>query len=163
KALIDAGYKGDRTKTNLNSYVQLVSGTAAMFYDSSGQMTAVFGAKGNPALKDKIGTFPLPSPTHSDQPVPPFMVRSHLAVPKTAAHPNWSKAWIQAFTSTTVENEFVAGGFLANSKTITSNDPLRAAFSASLAHTWFVPLAKNWAQVEKDKIINQLLVDVASG
>jgi N,N'-diacetylchitobiose transport system substrate-binding protein len=163
KALIDAGYKGDRTKTNVNSYVQLVSGTAAMFYDSSGQMSAVFGAKGDPALKDKIGTFPLPSPTHAGQVVPPFMGGSDLAVPKSAKHPNWSKAWIKAFTSADIEQQIVAGGFLANSKTISSSDPLMAAFSASMAHTWFVPLAKNWAQVEKDKIINQLLVDVATG
>ncbi|GIH15577.1 extracellular solute-binding protein [Rugosimonospora africana] len=163
KELIDAGYRGDRTKTNLNSYVQLVSGEAAMFYDSSGQMAAVYGAKGNPALKDKLGTFPLPSPTNAGQPVPPFMGGSDLAVPKSAPHPAWSKAWIKAFTSSSAENEFVAGGFLANSKNITSDDPLRSAFSAELAHTWFVPLAKNWAQVEKDQIINQLLVDVATG
>ncbi|HEY2673093.1 MAG TPA: extracellular solute-binding protein [Rugosimonospora sp.] len=163
KALIDAGYKGDRTKTNLNSYVQLVSGEAAMFYDSSGQMAAVYGAKGDPALKDKLGTFPLPSPTSAGQPVPPFMGGSDLAVPKSAAHPAWSKAWIKAFTSTTEENQFVAGGYLANAKNITSSDPLRGAFFAELAHTWFVPLAKNWAQVEKDQIINQMLVDVATG
>ena len=163
KALIDAGYKGDRTKTNLNSYVQLVSATSAMFYDSSGQMSAVFGAKGDPALKDKIGTFPLPSPTNSGQVVPPFMGGSDLAVPKSAPHPSWSKAWIRAFTSTGIMQQIVDGGFLANTKTISSSDPLLAAFSTSMEHTWFVPLAKNWAQVEKDKIINQLLVDVASG
>lgn len=163
KELMDAGYRGDRTKTNLNSYVEIVSGKAAMFYDSSGQMSAVFGAKGDASLKDKIGTFALPSPTNSGQPVPPFMGGSTLAVPKAAAHPAWSKAWIKAFTSTEIEKKFVAGGFLANSKTITSEDPLLAAFSAQLAHTWFVPVAKDWAQVEKDKIINQMLVDIATG
>jgi N,N'-diacetylchitobiose transport system substrate-binding protein len=163
KSLIDAGYKGDRTKTNLNSYTQLVQGTSAMFYDSSGQMSAVFGAKGDPSLKDKIGTFPLPSPTNSGQVVPPFMGGSDLAVPKSAPHASWSKAWIKAFTSAEIEKQFVDGGFLANTKTISSSDPLLGAFSTSMAHTWFVPLAKNWAQVEKDKIINQLLVDVATG
>jgi N,N'-diacetylchitobiose transport system substrate-binding protein len=163
KELIDAGYKGDRTKTNLNSYVEMVSGKAAMFYDSSGQMAAVFGPKGDASLKDKIGTFPLPSPTNKGKPVPPFMGGSTLAVPKAAAHQAWSKAWIQAYTSADIEKQFVDGGFLANSKTITSSDPLRKAFSDELDSTWFVPVAKNWAQVEKDKIINQLLVDVATG
>jgi N,N'-diacetylchitobiose transport system substrate-binding protein len=163
KSLLDAGYKGDRTKTNLNSYTQLVNGTAAMFYDSSGQMTAIYGPKGDASLKDKVGTFVLPSPTNPGQPVPPFMGGSDLAVPKSAPHANWSQAWIKAYTSSAVENQFVAGGFLANTKTIKSTDPLRAAFAAELDHTWFVPLAKNWAQVEKDKVINQLLVDIATG
>ncbi len=163
KKLIDAGYNGDRTITNLNSYTQLVNGTSAMFYDSSGQMAAVFGPKGNPDLKDKIGTFPMPSPTNSGSFLPPFMGGSDLAVPHSAKHANWSEAWIRAFTSTDIEKEFVDGGFLANAKSIVSDDPLRAAFSKELANTWFVPLAPNWAQVEKDKIINQMLVDIATG
>jgi N,N'-diacetylchitobiose transport system substrate-binding protein len=163
KALLDAGYKGDRTKTNLNSYTQLVNGTAAMFYDSSGQMTAIYGAKGDASLKDKVGTFALPSPTNAGQAVPPFLGGSDLAIPASASHSNWSQAWIKAYTSSTIENEFVAGGFLANTKDIKSSDPLRAAFTAELDHTWSVPVAKNWAQVEKDKIINQLLVDIATG
>ncbi|GAB1646361.1 extracellular solute-binding protein [Krasilnikovia sp. MM14-A1259] len=163
KSLIDAGYRGDRTKTNVNSYVQLVSGEAAMFYDTSGQMSAVFGPKGDPALRDKIGTFPLPSPTRPGQLVPPYLGGSDLAVAKAARHPAWAKEWIKAYTSSERQTQFVASGFLANTKTITSADPLRAAFSAALAHTWSVPPAPNWAQVEKDKVINQMLVDVATG
>jgi N,N'-diacetylchitobiose transport system substrate-binding protein len=163
KALIDAGYRGDRTATNLTAYTVLVNGTAAMFYDTSGQMAAVFGPKGDPALRDKIGTFPLPSPVQAGRPVPPFLGGSDLAVPAASGHPEWAQAWIRAYTSTPVEREFVAGGFLANCKTITSSDPLRAAFAAELEHTWFVPLAKNWAQVEKDKIINNMLVAIATG
>jgi N,N'-diacetylchitobiose transport system substrate-binding protein len=161
--LIDAGYRGDRTITNLNSYTQLVNGTSAMFYDSSGQMAAVFGEKGKSELKDKIGTFPMPSPTNATGFLPPFMGGSDLAVPHSAKHANWSQAWIRAFTSSDVEKQFVNGGYLANAKSVVSDDPLRAAFSKELANTWFVPLAPNWAQVEKDKIINQMLVDIATG
>ena len=163
KALLDAGYKGDRTKTNVNSFTQLVNGTSAMFYDSSGQATAIYGPKGDASLKDKVGTFALPSPTNTGQAVPPFLGGSDLAIPASAGHANWSQAWIKAYTSSTIENEFVTGGFLANTKDIKSTDPLRAAFAGELDHTWSVPVAKNWAQVEKDKIINQLLVDVATG
>lgn len=163
KSLLDAGYKGDRTKTNVNSYTQLVNGTSAMFYDSSGQMTAIYGAKGDPSLKDKIGTFPLPSPTQAGQPVPPFLGGSDLAVPRSAAHQDWSRAWISAFTSSAIDKEFVAAGVLADTRAVTSTDPLQQAYTAELAHTWFVPLAKNWAQVEKDKVVNQMLVDIATG
>ncbi|BFU43312.1 extracellular solute-binding protein [Krasilnikovia sp. MM14-A1004] len=163
KTLIDAGYKGDRTKTNVNSYVQLVSGEAAMFYDTSGQMSAVFGPKGDPALKDRIGTFALPSPSTAGRLVPPFLGGSDLAVPKASAHPLWAREWIRSFTSSDRQKQFIDGGFLANTTTITSADPLRAAFSAAVAHAWFVPPAPNWAQVEKDKVINQMLVEVASG
>jgi N,N'-diacetylchitobiose transport system substrate-binding protein len=163
KKLIDAGFKGDRTAVNLNAYLQLVNGTAAMFYDSSGQMGAVFGPKGNAALKDKIGTFPMPSPTNAGGFLPPFMGGSDLAVPAAAKHAAWSKAWIKAYTSSAQEQKFVDGGFLANTKTIVSSDPLRAAFAKELDKTWFVPLAPNWAQVEKDKIINNLLVQIATG
>jgi N,N'-diacetylchitobiose transport system substrate-binding protein len=163
KALIDAGYKGDRTATDLNTYTQMVNGKTAMFYDSSGQATAVFGAKGNPAMKDKIGTFPMPSPTNTGQFLPPFMGGSDLAVPNSSKNPDVAEAWIRAYTSTSIEKEFVSGGFLANTKSLTSSDPILSAFSQELAHTWFVPLAPNWAQVEKDNVTNTMLVGIATG
>ena len=164
KKLIDAGYHGDRTITNLNSYTQLVNGTSAMFYDSSGQMAAVFGDKGKPELKDKIGTFPMPSPTNASR--LPAAVHGRLGPggpdirPSTPTGPRPGSGPSPRATSRSSSS---TAAILANAKSIVSDDPLRAAFSKELASTWFVPLAPNWAQVEKDKIINQMLVDIATG
>jgi N,N'-diacetylchitobiose transport system substrate-binding protein len=135
KALIDAGYKGDPSSNDLNTYTEMVNGKAAMFYDSSGKMSAVFGPKGDASLKGKIGTFPMPSPTNAGQYLPPFLGGSDLAVPQSSKHQDWAAAWIRAYTSTDVEKEFVAGGFLANTNTLPSTDPLLSAFSAELAHS----------------------------
>ena len=134
-----------------------------MFYDSSGQMGATFGPKGDATLKDKIGTFPMPSPTNAGQFLPPFMGGSDLAVPTSSKNAAMAEAWIRAYTATPIEQQFVKGGFLANTKTLTSDDPLLGAFSDELAHTWFVPLATNWAQVEKDNITKTMLVAIATG
>ena len=163
KALMDAGYRGDRTINDLTAFSTMVAGKAAMFYDTSGQMKKVFGTQGDPALKDKIGSFRLPSPTKSGDFVPAFMGGSDLAIPAKSNHKDWAKAWIRAYTSAANQQSFVDGGFMANTTKITTSDPQMKGFVDTLQGTWTLPAAKNWAQVEKDKTVLTMFVDIATG
>lgn len=163
KGLMDAGYRGDRTINDLTAFSTMVAGKAAMFYDTSGQMGKVFGKDGNPALKEQVGSFRLPSPTKADGFVPAFMGGSDLAIPVKSQRQEWAAEWIRGFTSSTVSADFVKGGFLANTTTILPDNPQLKGYADTLQGTWTLPPAKNWASVEKNKIVLNMLVDIATG
>lgn len=163
KALVDAGMRGDRTANDLGAAPALAAGTAAMSFSTNGQLVKVFGKEGDPALKDRIGSFPMPSPTRAGRYAPPFLGGSVLAVPAKSGHQRWATEWIRRFTSTEREKEFLAGGFLANTMALTSDDPQRAGYFTGLEDSWSVPPADNWAAVEKANLLRQLLVDIATG
>ncbi|WP_371494404.1 extracellular solute-binding protein [Kitasatospora sp. NBC_00374] len=163
KSLVDAGMRGDRTANDLGAAPALAAGTAAMSFSTNGQLVKVFGAEGDPALKDRIGSFPMPSPARAGQVVPPYLGGSVLAVPAMSRHQQWAAEWTRQFTSTEREKEFLAGGFLANTMKLTSDDPQRAGYFQGLEHSWSVPPAENWAAVEKANLVKQMLVDIATG
>lgn len=164
KSLMDAGMRGDRTTNDLGAVPALVSGKAAMSFSTNGQLVQVYGKDtGNPKLKGQVGSFPMPSPTKAGSYAPPFMGGSVLAVTAKSKHQEMAEEWVRDFTSTPREKEFLAGGFLANTMDLTSSDPERAGYFTGLENSWGVPAAKNWAQVEKNNTIKQMLVDIATG
>jgi N,N'-diacetylchitobiose transport system substrate-binding protein len=164
KSLVDAGMRGDRTGDDLGAVPALAAGKAAMSFSTNGQLVQVYSAdKGDPKLKGKVGSFPMPSPTKEGQYAPPYMGGSVLAVTAKSKQQTWAEEWIRDFTSTDREKEFLAGGFLTNNLDLTSNDPERAGYFVGLEHSWNVPAAKNWAQVEKDLTVKQMLADIATG
>lgn len=163
KSLMDAGYHGDRTINDLTAFSTMVAGKAAMFYDTSGQMRKVFGKDGDAALKPKIGSFRLPSPTKAGGFLPTFMGGSDLAVPAKSKHHDWAAAWIKEYTSSAREQQFVDGGFLSNTLKVIPSDPQMKGYADGLQDTFTLPAAKNWAQVEKTKIVLTMLVDIATG
>lgn len=164
KSLMDAGMRGDRTGDDLGAVPALVSGKAAMSFSTNGQLVQVYSQdKGDPGLKGKVGSFPMPSPTKPGSYAPPYMGGSVLAVTAKGKHQAMAEEWIRDFTSTAREKEFLAGGFLANTLDLTSSDPERAGYFVGLEDSWSVPAAKNWAQVEKNLTIKQMLADIATG
>jgi N,N'-diacetylchitobiose transport system substrate-binding protein len=88
---------------------------------------------------------------------------SDLAIPAKSNHKDWAKAWIRAYTSAANQQSFVDGGFMANTTKITTSDPQMKGFVDTLQGTWTLPAAKNWAQVEKDKTVLTMFVDIATG
>ncbi|NUT34627.1 MAG: extracellular solute-binding protein [Hamadaea sp.] len=162
KALMDAGYRGDRTINDATAFSTMVAGKAAMFYDTSGQMKKVFGKDGDAKLKDQIATFRLPSPTKADGFVPAFMGGSDLAIPAKSKNKDWAKAWIKAYTAPAIQQMFVDGGFMSNTTKIVTTDPQMKGYVDTLEATWTLPPAKNWAQVEKNKIVLNMFVDIAT-
>jgi N,N'-diacetylchitobiose transport system substrate-binding protein len=164
KSLIDAGMRGDRTGDDLGAVPALVSGKAAMSFSTNGQLVQTYSKdKGDPNLKGKVGSFPMPSPTKPGSYAPPYMGGSVLAVTAKSKQQTWAEEWVRDYTSTAREKEFLAGGFLANTLDLTSSDPERAGYFVGLDQSWNVPAAKNWAQVEKNLTIKQMLADIATG
>jgi N,N'-diacetylchitobiose transport system substrate-binding protein len=164
KSLVDAGMRGDRTGDDLGAVPALVAGKVAMSYSTNGQLVQVYSKdKGDPALKGKIASFPMPSPTRPGSYAPPYMGGSVLAVTAKSKQQALADEWVRDFTSTAREKEFLAGGFLANTLDLTSADPERAGYFVGLEDSWSVPAAKNWAQVEKNLTIKQMLTDIATG
>lgn len=163
KELMDAGYHGDRTINDLTAFSTMVAGKAAMFYDTSGQMKKVFGKDGNAALKDQIGSFVMPSAAKDSGTMPAFMGGSDLAIPAMSKHQDWARAWVKAYTSDSSQQMFVDGGFMANTTKIVTTDAQMKGYVDTLKATWTLPAAKNWAQVEKDKTVLNMFVDIATG
>lgn len=163
KELMDAGYHGDRTINDLTAFSTMVAGKAAMFYDTSGQMKKVFGKDGDPKLKDQIGSFAMPSASKGSGTMAAFMGGSDLAIPAMSKHQDWAAAWIKAYTNDAAQQMFVDGGFGANTTKIVTSDPQMKGYSDTLKATWTLPPAKNWAQVEKDKTVLNMFVDIATG
>jgi N,N'-diacetylchitobiose transport system substrate-binding protein len=163
KELMDAGYHGDRTINDLTAFSTMVAGKAAMFYDTSGQMKKVFGKDGDAKLKDQIASFVMPSPSKDSGTMPAFMGGSDLAIPAMSKHQDWAAAWIKAYTSDASQQSFVDGGFMADTTKIVTSDPQMKGYVDTLKSTWTLPPAKNWAQVEKDKTVLNMFVDIATG
>lgn len=168
KALIDAGYKGDRTTNELKQAATMAAGQTAMFYGTQYDASGVYGpaaAGGDPSLKSEVGVFGLPSPTNAGKEVPVFVGGSDLAVPSKAKNADWGEAWIKDYTSNQVENEFMTGNAIPNSTALAaaSSNPLIKQFSSSLSNSWFTPLAVNWANLDQQKVFDTLLINVATG
>lgn len=168
KSLMDAGYKGDRTANEVKQAATMAAGQTAMFYGTQYDASGVYGPTstgGNPALKSQVGVFPMPSPTNAGKAVPVFVGGSDLAVPSHAKNPAWGEAWIRDYTSSTIENEFMAANAIPNSTALAtdSTNPLIKEFSSSLNNSWFTPLAVNWANLDQQKVFDTLLVNIASG
>lgn len=164
KTLMDAGMRGDRSGDDLGAVPALVAGKAAMSFSTNGQLVQVYSKDtGDPKLKGKVGSFPMPSPTKEGSYAPPYMGGSVLAVTAKSKEQTWAEQWLREYTSTAREKEFLAGGFLANTLDLTSGDPERAGYFVGLEQSWNVPPAKNWAQVEKNLTIKQMLAAIATG
>jgi N,N'-diacetylchitobiose transport system substrate-binding protein len=144
---------------------------------SQGHVAAIFGngwewgvvtaAKGgNPKLANKLGAFPLPSHVKGKY-VPTFLGGSDLAVPATSKNASLAEDWIRIFTSNSTERQLAQQGkVIANSTTlanVNAGNAQLAPFAAAAKYSWFVPLTPNWANVENAKVLQNMLVSIATG
>ncbi len=129
-----------------------------------GVITAKKG--GNPKLASKLGAFPLPSHI-AGRYVPTFLGGSDLGVPETSKNAALAEDWIRDFTSNASERQLAQQGkVIANSTTlanVNASDPTLAPFAAAAKYSWFVPLSPNWANVENAKVLQNMLVSIATG
>jgi N,N'-diacetylchitobiose transport system substrate-binding protein len=129
-----------------------------------GVITAAKG--GNPKLAPKLGAFPLPSHVKGRY-VPTFLGGSDLAVPATTKNAALAQDWIRIFTSNGTERQLATQGkVIANSTTlanVNASDKQLAPFAAAAKFSWFVPLSPNWANVENARVLQNMLVSIATG
>jgi N,N'-diacetylchitobiose transport system substrate-binding protein len=115
---------------------------------------------GNPALKDSIGAYPMPSHTKGKY-MPTFLGGSNLGVPVTSKNKALASDWIAAFTSSANETLMAtAGGVIPNATTlarVNAAKPTLAPFAEAAKYSWFVPSTPNWANVESANVLQNML------
>jgi N,N'-diacetylchitobiose transport system substrate-binding protein len=139
------------------------AGKAATILDTS--INTVL--KDNPALKDHLGTFPLPGDS-VDQPV--FLGGSDLGIAAKSPNQALALAYLKAATSQQVQTDGIVGidhwtpvSTQLIDATKGSLPPTSAAFFEAAKNSVGTPAAPGWATVESDKSINQFFADIATG
>jgi N,N'-diacetylchitobiose transport system substrate-binding protein len=156
---------GGSTKDEADQDAIMAQGHTAAILGNGWEVGSVTDAKsGNPALASKIGTFPLPG-TSADHYTPSFLGGSDLAVPAKASNAALGAAWIKFFTDT--KNQTMLAKFAIPNTTSLLN-VYEAAGDANKStgeaakDTWFVPNTPNWANVESNNLLQNMLESIAT-
>jgi N,N'-diacetylchitobiose transport system substrate-binding protein len=115
---------------------------------------------GNPALKDSINAYPMPSHV-AGRHMPTFLGGSNLGIPVTSKQKQLAVDWIAAYTSSDNESLMAtAGGVIPNTTSlakINASKPTLAPFAEAAKFSWFVPSTPNWANVESQNVLQNML------
>lgn len=145
-------------------------GKAAAILDTSVNTVLKDAASnGDSALKDQIGTFPLPGAAPgTTQPV--FLGGSDLAIAAKSPNQDLALAYLKAATSVSVQTGAIVGadGWTPVStqlidQTSASLSATSQAFAAAAKRSVATPAAPGWATIESDKSINGFFADIATG
>jgi N,N'-diacetylchitobiose transport system substrate-binding protein len=120
---------------------------------------------GNPELAGKIGAYPMPSHI-AGRFMPTFLGGSDLVIPATSKNKALAADWIKAFTSTAQMTTIAKSGNIPNTTTlvnVNAGKPTLAPFARAAKYSWFVPVAKNWANVESANVLQNMLVSIFTG
>jgi len=119
---------------------------------------------GNPALKPVMSAFPMPSHVQG-RTMPAFLGGSDLGIPVTSKNKALAEDWIKDFTDSSSMAGIVKAGNIPNATNllnlVTGNPG--AALAKSAQTTWFVPTAKNWANVENANVLRNMLTQILTG
>jgi N,N'-diacetylchitobiose transport system substrate-binding protein len=108
-----------------------------------------------------INAFAMPSHV-AGKTMPAFLGGSDLAIPVTSKNKALAEEWIKDFTSSTAMAGIVKAGNLPNATNLLNlvTGTPGAALAKSAQTTWFVPTAKNWANVENANVLRTMLTDI---
>ncbi|QNE19929.1 extracellular solute-binding protein [Kribbella qitaiheensis] len=135
------------------------------------QMIAVPGAaeliaQANPALKDKIGYFPIPGKT-ADKPGAVFTGGSDLIIPEAAADQDAAYTFIKELAGEKWQVDLAKSmKYVPNRTALASSvgaDPGVAAMAAGAANGKATPNSPNWAAVEAKNPIKEYQTKVLTG
>ena len=139
----------------------MAQGQAAMMYGNGWEEGSVNDPKtGNPALK--IDAFPMPGKDAS-APLPTFLGGSDLVIPAASTHVAWAEEWINDFTGTTGMTALVNDAKVIPNTTSLISLLGDSPFAKAAAQSWFVPTAPNWADVESQNVLQNMLSSILSG
>jgi N,N'-diacetylchitobiose transport system substrate-binding protein len=141
----------------------MAQGQAAMIYGNGWEEGSVNDPKtGNPNLK--LGAFPMPGKDAS-APLPSFLGGSDLVIPAASSNIAWAEEWINDFTGNTGMTALVNDAKVIPNTTSLLTLPAIAdsAFTKAAQTSWFVPTAPNWADVESQNVLQNMLSSILSG
>jgi N,N'-diacetylchitobiose transport system substrate-binding protein len=169
KKIVRAYSKASKTTDEANPDQALVfgKGKVGSFIGNGWEWGYALNEKtGNPALKDKLGAYPVPSRTPGKF-MPTFLGGSDLAIPVTSRNRQLALDWLKEYTGNDAMRYMATvGKVLPNTTSLASvhrTNKQVAPFARAASSSWFVPAAANWVNVENKRIIRTMLVRIFSG
>jgi N,N'-diacetylchitobiose transport system substrate-binding protein len=157
---------GGATKDESDQDAIMAHGNVAAILGNGWEVGSVLDPKtGDPSLKDKISTFPMPGAAAGKY-TPSFLGGSDLAVPAKASNAGLGAEWIKVYTDTASQTA-LAKFAIPNTTSLLSVYEAAGQANQSTGEaakdTWFVPNTPNWANVESGNILQNMLESIATG
>ena len=143
----------------------MAQGHVASIVGNGWEVGAVTAPKtGDPGLTDKLSTFPFPGETAGKY-TPSFLGGSDLAVPQKATNAGLGAEWIKYYTDTTSQTA-LAKFAIPNTTSLLSvyekQSQANQSTGEAAKNTWFVPNTPNWANVESNNVLQNMLESIAT-
>ncbi|GHA06128.1 sugar transporter [Streptomyces tauricus] len=142
----------------------MAKGKVAQIVSSPGGANTV--VENNPALKDKLGFFPIPGKT-ADTPGAVFTGGSDLVIPTASAKQDAAYTFVKELTGDTWQKKLaVAMSYVPNKTTLSdavAADPGASAMAVGAAQGHATPNTPGWAAVEAKNPIKDYLTAVLTG
>ena len=154
--------KADKTGDEAKQDAAFAQGHIAMIIANGWEVGVITDPKaGNPALKDKLGAFPIPS-HNSGQTAPVFLGGSDLGVAAKSKHVALANEWIGMLTGQKHMSDMATvGGVIPNTTALLGlGTGLNAVFFGAAKNSRFVPNSQNWANVESANVLPDMLVKI---
>jgi N,N'-diacetylchitobiose transport system substrate-binding protein len=156
---------GGATKDEADQDAIMSQGHVAAILGNGWELGSVLDPKtGNPALKSKLATFPLPG-SAAGKYTPSFLGGSDLAVPDKSSNKGLGAEWLKIFTDTASQTA-LAKFAIPNTTSLLNVYEAQAEANKSTGEaakdTWFVPNTPNWANVESNNILQNALESIAT-
>ena len=162
QTLVNALSRADKTGDEAKQDAAFAQGHIAMIIANGWEVGVITDPKaGNPALKDKLGAFPIPS-HNSGQTAPVFLGGSDLAVAARSKHTDLANAWVGMLTGQKHMSDMATvGGVIPNTTSLLGlGTGLNQVFFGAAKNSRFVPNSKNWASVENANVLPDMLVKI---
>jgi N,N'-diacetylchitobiose transport system substrate-binding protein len=156
---------GGATKDEADQDAIMALGHTGAILGNGWELGAVTDKKtGNPALAPHLSTFPMPGSSAGNY-TPSFLGGSDLAVPAKAPNAGLGATWVKVYTDTTSQTA-LAKYAIPNTTSLLSVYESQAQANKSTGeaakNTWFVPNTPNWANVESNNVLQNMLESIAT-
>ena len=161
-SLVSSLSRADKTGDEAKQDAAFAQGHIAMIIANGWEVGVITDPKaGNPALKDKLGAFPIPS-HNAGQTAPVFLGGSDLGVAAKSKHTSLANEWIATLTGQQHMSDMATvGGVIPNSTSLLSlGTGLNTVFFSAAKNSRFVPNSQNWASVETANVLPDMLVKI---
>lgn len=120
---------------------------------------------GCPSAAKNLGVFALPGTT-AGQTAPIFLGGSNIAISAKSAHKDLALSVVKILLSDGYQTKMAEAGLIPAKKSLVTKmgtDEVATATAQAVANTKSTPAAPGWANVEADKIMEDLFVNIARG
>ncbi|WP_330173684.1 sugar ABC transporter substrate-binding protein [Streptomyces sp. NBC_01498] len=158
--------KADQTKDEQDHANVMANEKAALIYGNGWESGSVVdGANnGNPKLEGKILTAGMPGP--NGKALPSFIGGSDLAITSKSKVQDLAEEWVSLFTSEKSMEVLAGKNILPNNEK--QLEPLKAKpetapIANAVPDAWFTPIAPGWTSIEKEEVLENMLLDILKG